>query len=122
MWEKLEQIFIGIGLPYSRQGSYESEDAYPPSFFTFWNVDTPEAGFYDNQAHRAVWFWYVYFYTKNASILYSQLDEFITKAKAAGFIVEGRGIDVPSGSPDYFGRMVRVKFIQHYNQGGNNHA
>lgn len=112
MWEKLEEIFKKLELPYSRQGSYESENDYPPSFFTFWNANTPNDGFYDNKEHRVLWYWYIYFYTKNASIFYSKMNEFIALAKEAGFIVEGRGSDAPTDRPDYFGRYVRIIYIE----------
>lgn len=112
MWSELEKIFIDIGLDYSRQGSYSDDSEYPPSFFTFWNFDTPDEGFYDNEANRTVWFWQVYYYTNDPSTIYSAMDDFISKAKAAGFIVEGRGNDIPSDRPDYIGRMVTVKWIE----------
>lgn len=115
MWSKLEEIFVKLGLPYSRQGSYDSSEDYPASFFTFWNSDTPEESYYDNTSTKAVWIWYIYFYTKNASIFYSKMDEFIALAKKKGFITEGRGNDIPSDRPDYFGRVVRIKFIENYN-------
>jgi hypothetical protein len=116
MWEKLEPIFQELELPYSRQGSYEEDEDLPESFFTFWNMNTPESGFYDNHAHKAVWFWAVYFYTKNPALIYSKLDEFIKLAKEKGFISEGRGHDVASGVPDYSGRYIIVKYIDDYEE------
>ena len=35
MWSKLEEVFIELNLPYSRQGSYGEGDSLPASFFTF---------------------------------------------------------------------------------------
>ena len=115
MWSKLEEAFEQAGLPYSRQGSYSDDGELPPSFFTFWNADTPEGGFYDNKAHSASWVWVVYFYTKNASIIYSKLDELITILKQKGFIVPDKGKDIASGEPDYFGRYVQIKYVEKYN-------
>lgn len=114
MWSKLEQVFEKMGLEYSRQGSYSEDAEYPPSFFTFWNFDTPEDGFYDNNAHRAVWYWNVYYYTKDASTLYSKMDEFMKSAKDAGFVLDGKAHDVPSDRPDYPGRMITIKYIEQY--------
>lgn len=116
MWSKLEPIFEELELPYSRQGSYEEAEELPESFFTFWNMDTPEEGFYDNDAHKAVWLWAVYFYTKNPALIYSKLEQFITLAKKAGFIAEGRGRDIASGIPDYNGRYVVVKYVEDYSE------
>lgn len=114
MWSKLEDVFRTMGLDYSRQGSYTDDREYPPSFFTFWNFDIPEDGFFDNEAHRAVWYWQICYYTRFPETLYSRMDEFTELAKAAGFIVEGRGEDVLSDRPDYPGRMVRIKYIEDY--------
>lgn len=119
MWSKLEKIFIAIGLDYTRQGSYESEELLPSSFFTFWNYDTPDDGFFDNKANRRIWVWQIYFYTNNPSLIYSKLEEFIVLAKQEGFIIEGNGSDIPSGAPNYFGRMVRIRFIENYNEEEN---
>lgn len=116
MWSKLEPIFEKLELPYSRQGSYEEDAELPESFFTFWNMDTPEEGFYDNDAHKAVWLWAVYFYTKNPALIYSKLEGFIKLAKKAGFIAEGRGRDIASGIPDYNGRYVVVKYVEDYSE------
>lgn len=115
MWSKLEEVFEELQLPYSRQGSYPDDATLPTSFFTFWNADTPEDGFFDNKANCAVWVWVVYFYTKDASLIYSKLEDFITMAKEKGFVVQGRGKDIASGEPDYFGRYVQIKYVEKYN-------
>lgn len=114
MWSKLESVFEKTGLPYSRQGSYSDESDYEDSFFTFWNLDTSEDGFYDNKAKRSVWNWNVYYYTNDPSTLYTKMDEFIRLAKAEGFIIEGKGQDISSDRPDYPGRMVRIKYAEEY--------
>lgn len=119
MWSKLEEAFKEIGLEYARQGSYTDESIYPESFFTFWNAGTPEDGFYDDKAHKAVWIWYVYFYTKNASLLYSKLEDLIKILKEKGFIPQGRPKDIASGSPDFFGRYIEIKYVENYSTGGN---
>lgn len=114
MWNKLENVFIQTGYPYHRQGSFQEGEEIPESVFTFWNNDTPEDGFFDNKANRAVWVWYVYFYTRDASKIYYVMDDFIEKAKAEGFIPQGKAHDIPSDEPDYFGRFVALKFIENY--------
>lgn len=114
MFDKLKTIFETMGMEYSRQGSYSSPEEYPSSFFTFWNTDTPEGSYYDNKAHRAEWVWLVYFYTCDPSLIYSKMDEFIRLAKEAGFVVDGRGEDTKSDRPDYYGRVVMVRFVEIY--------
>ncbi len=114
MWAKLEEVFEELGLDYSRQGSYTDDSEYPPSFFTFWNYDTPEGGYFDNDSHRSIWYWQVYYYTNNASTLYSMIDELVAVAKEKGFIIEGRGQDIASDRPDYMGRTIRLKYMEEY--------
>lgn len=112
MWEKLEAIFQTIGLPYSRQGSYEEGADLPDSFFTFWNYDTPNIVFYDNEVNKKNNIWNIYFYTNDNSLLYSKLNEFIIQAKTNGFIVNGNGKDIPSDIPNYFGRYVVINDVE----------
>lgn len=114
MWTRLEELFIEMGYPYARQGSFQEGDEIPTSLFTFWNANTPEDGFYDNKPHKAVWIWYIYFYTKDPNLIYSVVEELIVKAKIKGFVVEGKAHDIPSDAPDYFGRYVTLKFVENY--------
>lgn len=110
MMDKLFSLFDEIGLPYFRQGSMSDED-YAPSFFTFWNIDTPVDMFYDNEEHRAVEYIQVGFYTNDAEKIYSVMDDFIRRAKEKGFTVEGRAKDANSGRDDYFGRVCYIRII-----------
>lgn len=112
MWSELEAVFNELKLPYSRQGSYESDAEFPESFFTFWNFNTPESGWYDNESHKTIWVWYVYFYTKDPSKLYTEMDLLVDELKKRGFIIETRGQDIKCERPDYIGRYIRTTYIQ----------
>ena len=111
--QKLKELFKEIGLPYFRQGSLSDED-YQPSFFTFWNINTPNDSFYDNKETRYIERVQIGFYTNDANKIYSQLDEggeFFTKAKQRGFVFEGRANDAPADKANYFGRVAYIKII-----------
>ncbi len=111
--QKLFDLFEEIGLSYYRQGSLSDED-YKPSFFTFWNIDTKNASFYDNHETRFIPYVQVGFYTNDASKIYSQLDEggeFFTKAKEKGFVFEGRAKDANADKENYFGRVCYLRII-----------
>lgn len=108
--QELFNLFDEIGLPYFRQGSL-SDDTYPSSFFTYWNISTDNNLTYDNTEHRYVERVMVYFYTNDANLIYSQMDDFIVRAKSKGFVVEGRAYDTSSGKSDYYGRLVPVQII-----------
>ena len=107
---ELFALFDEIGLPYYRQGSMVDED-YQPSFFTFWNIDTPNDSFYDNKEHRYIEYVQVGFYTNDATKIYSVMDDFIERAKAKGFIVQGRARDADADKDSYFGRLVYIRII-----------
>lgn len=107
---ELFALFDEIGLPYFRQGSMSDED-YQPSFFTFWNIDTPNTSFYDNGERRYIEFVQVCFYTNDANLIYSQMDDFIVRAKQKGFTIQGRAHDTNADKDNYYGRFVLIKII-----------
>ena len=108
--ERLFALFNEIGLPYFRQGSMSDAD-YKPEFFTFWNIDTPNDSFYDNEEHRYIEYVQVGFYTNDANKIYSGMDNFIEKAKEKGFVLAGRPQDANAGKADYFGRVCYLRII-----------
>lgn len=108
--QKLFELFDEIGLPYFRQGSLSDED-YKPSFFTFWNIDTPNDSFYDDHETRYIEYVQVGFYTNDASKIYSVMNDFIEKAKTKGFVVEGRAKDANADKDNYFGRVCYIRII-----------
>lgn len=108
--QKLFDLFNEIGLPFYRQGSLSDED-YKPSFFTFWNIDTPNASFYDNHETRYIEYVQVGLYTNDAEKIYSVMDEFIKKAKERGFVVEGRAQDANADKENYYGRVCYLRII-----------
>jgi hypothetical protein len=110
MWEKLNEVFEKTGLPYYRQGNCPAELA--ETFLTYWNVDTPKGGFYDNESHKNIYFWIVYCYSIDENELYSQLALFIEKAKEHGFKADSEGKDIPSDVENYLGRYVRLTYIK----------
>lgn len=115
MMQELFDLFNEIGLPYFRQGSL-SDDEYPTSFFTFWNIDTKNGSFYDNESKRYFSYIQIGFYTNDANLIYSQLDEsgeFYEKAKAKGFVFEGRAKDTNADKNNYYGRLCYIRII-HY--------
>jgi hypothetical protein len=114
--QKLFELFEEIGLPYFRQGSLSDED-YPPSFFTFWNIDTPYLRHRDNKAKEHALYIQVGFYTNDASKIYSQLGEgekgeFIEKAKARKFKIAGLPRDANADKDNYFGRVCYIRIIE----------
>lgn len=111
MWSKLEEVFEEMKLPYDRQGNYGGHD---DSFFTYWNIRTPETRFYDNKPRRSEWVWSIIFYTRYPELMYTKLDELIRILREKGFVVNGRGNDIPSDEVDYIGRVITATYVEHY--------
>lgn len=108
--QRLFELFEEIGLPYYRQGSLTDND-YDDSFFTFWNVDTTDDSFYDNSEHRTIEYVQIGFYTNDAHLIYSQMDDFVKRAKARGFVIAGKPRDADADKETYFGRVCYIRII-----------
>ena len=72
MKSELITLLETLKYPVFLQGSINSLEEYPESFFTFWNFETPESAFYDNDAGRAVWGFWVYFYSTDPTLVETQ--------------------------------------------------
>lgn len=107
---ELFNLFEKLGYGYFRQGSL-TDETYPNSFFTFWNYDTPSTSFYDNDEKRYIERVQVCFYTNDAKLIYSVMDQFVIEAKQAGFVVSKRAYDVPADKENYYGRLVNIDII-----------
>lgn len=114
MKQKLIELLETFGFPVFRQGSLNDDDEYPPSFFTFWNFETPEDSHYDNQSVRAVWGFWVYMYSDDPAIVDDKLIEAAKLLKKNGWIIDGKGEDVASDEPTHTGRMITCRFIENY--------
>ena len=108
--QRLFTLFDEIGLPYFRQGSMSDAD-YQPSFFTFWNVDTPQDSHYDNELSRYNLYVLVGFYTNDAEKIYSVMNDFIERAKAKGFVIAALPQDAPADKDNYFGRVCYIRIL-----------
>lgn len=108
--QELFKLFEEMAYPYFRQGSL-TDETYPPSFFTFWNIDTKNDSFYDDKERRYIEYVQVGFYTNDASKIYSVMDDFISRAKTKGFVIEGRARDANADKADYFGRICYLRII-----------
>ena len=105
MKQELIQILEAFGYPVFLQGSLNADEAYPDSFFTFWNFDTPEAAFYDDNAHRAIWGFWVYFYSISPALVDSIPEQARQILKNNGFILQGKATDINVDRPTHTGAM-----------------
>lgn len=101
-----------LGYPILLQGSLGEDEAYPTSFFTFWNNDTSGSEFYDNEEHSYVWDFDLNFYSIDPDLVNAKLIVAKQLLRAQGFIVTGKGYDVPSDEPTHTGRGIHVLKIE----------
>lgn len=114
MKNKLIALLETFNFPVFLQGSLNEDDEYPPSFFTFWNFETPEDHHYDNKPVRAVWGFWVYFYSDDPAIVDTKLAEAGALLRENGWIIDGKGEDVASDEPTHTGCMLTCRYIENY--------
>lgn len=112
MEDKLIEILESFGYPVIRQGSLAPDKAYPESFFTFWNNDSPDHAYYDNNEYGTDWDFDVNFYSTDPQKTYNVLADARVKLKQNKWIVPGKGYDVASDEVTHIGRGMRVFYLK----------
>lgn len=97
--EILEKICPNVYL----QGTLNENEAFPESFITFWTETTDDDTFYDDGAKSEIWNFNVIFYSADPTLVETKPAEIRAALKAAGFIPQGKGNDIPSGKPSHTG-------------------
>lgn len=108
----LIDVLSSFGYPVRLQGSLTESEKYPDSFFTIWNDDTSGGSFYDNDAIDFIWEYSVYFYSVDPALVNTVLLSVREQLKANGWIVIGKGYDVPTDQPSHTGRAFDVLFLE----------
>ena len=85
--ELLEKLGYSQGKTIFQQGSMGKDEVYPNSFFTFFNIDTPDDGFYDNEPTQAIWSFYLFFYSNDPQKVNTELERATKKLKENGWII-----------------------------------
>lgn len=98
--------------PVKQQGSMSDSDEYPDSFFTFFNNETNDDNFFDNQETITIWDFDLNIYSIDPEVVNTTLLEAKPLLKAAGFIVNGVGYDVLSDEETHTGRGINVLYIE----------
>lgn len=114
MKNELITLLETLGYPVFLQGTINSVEEYPESFFTFWNFETPEAAFYDNYPGRAVWGFWVYFYSTNPKLVETQPEAARKLLRSNDFILKGKANDISVDKPTHTGAFFTVYKFEEY--------
>lgn len=112
MKDRLIEILEQLGYPVRLQGTLGEEEAYPESFFTFWNDSTDDGNHYDNSPASYTWSFEINFYSTDPELVNTKLLEAKDLLVEAGFTVPGKGYDVPSDEPTHTGRAIDALFLE----------
>lgn len=96
------------GYPVYLQGSLTGK--YPDHFFTFWNVESENTSYYDNDSESYLYVYDLNFYSIDPSLVYTALRFVIKELKSKGFIISGDGHSVASDEESHDGRGVTVYY------------
>lgn len=118
MKSELIELLESFGFPVFLQGSLNSMDDYPDSFFTFWNFDTPEAAFYNDDANRAVWGFWVYFYSTDPHAVEQIPENARWLLKQNKWILQGKAQDIQTDKPTHTGAFFTVYKFENYQEEG----
>lgn len=113
MKQELIDLLESFGYQVRLQGSLTEQEKYPDSFFTVWNNSSDDGSHYDNEAINYVWNFTVFFYSIDPTLVNTKILEAKTLLKQHGWIVGGKGYDVPSDEITHTGRAIDVLFLEH---------
>lgn len=94
------------------QGSMSDDAKYPDSFFTYFNNETSDTLFFDNNETVVIWDFDLNIYSNDPAIVNSALVTAKQVLKEQGFIIDGVGHDVLSDEPSHTGRGITVLYVE----------
>lgn len=114
MKSELVELLETLDLPVFLQGSLNADEVYPDSFFTFWNFSNPESAFYDDDANRCVWGFWIYFYSTDPKLVEEMPEKARRLLKKNGWILQGKAADVSVDKPTHTGALFTAYKFEDY--------
>ena len=103
MKNKLINVLSQFGLPVFLQGTLNPAEEYPKTFITFFTNYTENNTHYENVVVSVDWGFSVILYSNDPEIVNTKHNEIRAALNAAGFIPQGKGVDVQSDEPTHTG-------------------
>lgn len=114
MKQQLIDILESFGFPVFLHGSLGEDEPFPPSFFTFQIIDSPDEYPFDNDPTITAWEYQIIFYSSDPHNVEQYAAQSRAALKAAGFIPQGKGRDIPSDEPTHTGWICNYYFMANY--------
>lgn len=112
MKEKLLAALDPLGYPVLLQGSLLDDEPYPNEFITFWTADSSSAAEFDNESAETAWTYQIINYCTSPARVAEIAQQIRAALKAAGFISQGKGRDIPSDTPTHTGWACDFIYIE----------
>lgn len=103
MKQKLITQLEKFGYPVFLQGSLNENETYPDTFITFWTDEVIDESHYNDDTTSYAWDFSIMFYSNSPALVNTKPEEIRQALKAAGFISQGKGMDIPSDEPTHTG-------------------
>lgn len=110
MDEILIELLESFGYPIYRQGSLT--EAYPDTFFTFWNSEEVEHSAYDNNTSNITHNFDVNVYSTDIDVCIGLLEQARQLLKVNNWIIGIRGYDIASDEITHVGKGMQVYFLE----------
>lgn len=109
----LIEVLESFSYPVYLQGSLEKDEPYPESFFTFWNTESRDGSHYNDKAVSCVWDFSVNFYSTDPELVNTVLLSAKESLVSSGWIISGKGYDVPTDEPTHTGRGMDCIYLEY---------
>lgn len=96
------------------QGTFDPAKPYPDDFVTIWTDYTADNSHFDNVVTSVDWNFTVVYYSNDPEKIATKPIEIIDTLRAAGFIPQGKGQDIPSDEPTHTGwamEFIGVEYL-----------
>ena len=108
----LNETLLSLGYPVFLHGTMTEDKAFPNSFITFLVTNSSNASHYDDLVRSYEWRFQVAFYSNDPLLVASVPDTIRATLKAAGFIPQGKGYDLPSDEPTHTGWVQEYYYLE----------
>lgn len=96
------------------QGTLDPAQPYPDDFVTIWTDYTADNSHFDNVVNSVDWNFTVIYYSNDPEKIATKPIEIIAALRAAGFVPQGKGQDIPSDEPTHTGwamEFIGVEYL-----------